>query len=100
MHRIEIEQMPTTTSAPMSRNACARSSSFRTIARTALPWFNSSSVTARPTAPTRPAAPVTRMGFAMFFLLCVQLNRKTHLVECGCRIASVRRLQVPLRMSV
>src|SRR4029077_18293438 len=27
----------------MSRNACARSSSFRTIARTALPCFNSSS---------------------------------------------------------
>jgi len=25
-------------------------------------------VTVRPTAPTRPAAPVTRMGFAMFFL--------------------------------
>jgi|HubBroStandDraft_6_1064221.scaffolds.fasta_scaffold22524_4 hypothetical protein len=56
---------PTTTSAPMSRNACARSSSFRTIARTALPCFNSSSVTVRPIAPTRPAAPVTRMGFGM-----------------------------------
>src|SRR5262249_21465482 len=62
-------RLPTTTSAPMSRNACARSSSFRTIARTALPCFNSSSVTMRPTAPTRPAAPVTRMGFAMFFPL-------------------------------
>src|SRR5204863_19149 len=35
---------PTTTSAPMSRNACARSSSLRTIARTVLPCFNSSSV--------------------------------------------------------
>src|SRR6478736_5810150 len=63
---------PTTTSAPMLRNACARWSSFRTIARTALPCFNSSSATVRPTAPTRPAAPVTRMGFAMFFLLHVQ----------------------------
>src|SRR4029077_5168640 len=59
---------PTTTSAPMSRNACARSSSFRTIARTVLPCFNSSSVTVRPTAPTRPAAPVTRMEFPMFLL--------------------------------
>src|SRR5262249_15671004 len=63
-------RLPTTTSAPMSRNACARSSSFRTIARTALPCVNSSSVTVRPTAPTRPAAPVTRMGFSMFLLLC------------------------------
>src|SRR6266481_578427 len=60
-------RLPTTTSAPMSRNACARSSSFRTSARTALPCFNSSSVTVRPIAPTRPAAPVTRMGLAMFF---------------------------------
>src|SRR5690242_1920580 len=60
---------PTTTSAPMSRNACARASSFRTIARTALPCFNSSSVTVRPTAPTRPAAPVTRMGLFIFLLL-------------------------------
>src|SRR5262247_667383 len=58
---------PTTTSAPFSRKACARSSSLRTIARTALPCFNNSSVTVRPTAPTRPAAPVTRMGFAMLF---------------------------------
>src|SRR4030095_6343326 len=65
---------PTTTSAPISRNACARSSSFRTIARTALPCFKSSSVTVRPTAPTRPAAPVTRMGVAMFFPPCVQLS--------------------------
>jgi hypothetical protein len=31
-----------------------------------LPCFNSSSVTVRPTTPARPAAPVTRMGFAMF----------------------------------
>src|SRR5882672_11955866 len=59
-------RLPTTTSAPMSRSPCARSSSFRTIARTALPCFNSSSVTVRPTAPTRPAAPVTKMGFVMF----------------------------------
>src|SRR6266550_3248550 len=58
---------PTTTSAPMSRNACARSSSFRTIARTVLRCCNSSSVTVRPTAPTRPAATVTRMGLAIFF---------------------------------
>src|SRR5690348_14026395 len=65
-------RLPTTTSAPMSRNACARLSSFRTIARTALPCFKSSSVTVRPTAPTRPAAPVTRMGFAIFLLLHVQ----------------------------
>src|SRR5215467_13275812 len=62
-------RLPTTTSAPMARNPCARSSSFRTIARTALPCLKSSSVTVRPTAPTRPAAPVTRMGFAMFFPL-------------------------------
>src|SRR6266403_1271252 len=66
-------RLPTTTSAPMSRNACARSSSFRTIARTALPCFNSSSVTVRPTAPTRPAAPVTRIGFAMF-LPCARVS--------------------------
>src|SRR6266550_4332082 len=58
---------PTTTSAPMSRNACARSSSFRTIARTALRCCNSSWVTVRPIAPTRPAAPVTRMELGMFF---------------------------------
>src|SRR5262245_20650976 len=59
---------PTTTSAPMSRNACARSSSLRTMARTVLPCFNSSSVTVRrPTAPMRPAAPVTKMGVAMLF---------------------------------
>src|SRR5258706_425866 len=57
---------PTTTSAPRLRNACARASSFRTIARTALPCFKSSSVTVRPTAPTRPAALVTRMGLFIF----------------------------------
>src|SRR6478735_9366543 len=56
---------PTTTSAPTSRSARARSSSFRTIARTALPCFNSSSAIVRPTLPTRPAAPVTRMGVAI-----------------------------------
>src|SRR5882672_4670801 len=60
-------RLPTTTSAPMSRNACARSSSFRTIARTALPCLKSSSVTLPPTPPTRPAAPVTRIEGAMFF---------------------------------
>ena len=43
----------------MSRKACARASSLRTSARTALPCFKSSSETVRPTAPTRPAAPVT-----------------------------------------
>src|SRR4029079_9099985 len=59
---------PTTTCAPISRNACARASSLRTIARTALPCFNSSSFTVRPTAPTRPAAPVTRMGLFIFLL--------------------------------
>src|SRR6185295_15971758 len=67
---------PATTSAPISRNACARSSSFRTIARTALPCFKSSSARVRPAAPTRPAAPVTRMGFAIFYPLCVYLDRK------------------------
>src|SRR5438552_9665919 len=61
---------PITTSAPMSRNNCARSSSLRTIARTSLPCFNSSSVTVRPTPPTRPAEPVTRIGVPMFVLLC------------------------------
>jgi hypothetical protein len=30
-------------------------------------------VTVRPTAPTRPAAPVTRMGFAMVFLCAFTL---------------------------
>src|SRR2546428_9819471 len=75
-------RLPTTTSAPMSRNACARSSSFRTIARTALPCFNSSSVTVRPTAPTRPAAPVTRMGFAMFFPSMRSPKSKVRFVEC------------------
>src|SRR5262249_26858883 len=60
----------------MSRNACARSSSFRTIARTALPCFSSSSVTVRPIAPTRPAAPVIRMGFAMFYPPMRSSNRQ------------------------
>lgn len=50
-----------------SRNACARSSSFRSIAHTALPCFNSSSVTVRPIPPSRPAAPVTSTGAAMLF---------------------------------
>jgi hypothetical protein len=83
MHRIEIEQITVTTSAPMSRNACAHSSSFRTIARTALPRFNSSSVTVRPIAPTRPAAPVTRMGCAIFFFLYIHLNRKSDLSKAS-----------------
>src|SRR2546430_5964931 len=61
---------PTMTSAPISRSARDRWSSLRTIARTALPCFNSSSVTVRPTPPTRPAAPVTRIGVPMFVLLC------------------------------
>ena len=39
------------TSAPLSRSACDRSSSLCTIARTALPSFNSNSVTVRPTPP-------------------------------------------------
>src|SRR6266403_4442311 len=83
-------RLPTTTSAPMSRNACARSSSFRTIARTALPCFNSSSVTVRPTAPTRPAAPVTRIGIAIFFPLMPSVKSKADcpssalLDECCC----------------
>src|SRR5262245_50500244 len=68
---------PVTTSAPISRNACARSSSLRTIARTALPCFSSSSVTVRPIAPTRPAAPVTRMGLAMVFLPYPHLTRRS-----------------------
>src|ERR1051325_5057640 len=76
---------PTTTSAPMSRNACARSSSLRTIARTALPCFNSSSVTVRPTAPTRPAAPVTRMGFAMFLLFIYIESSFLPISRCACR---------------
>src|SRR5205823_7894355 len=63
-------------SAPMSRNARARSSSFRTIARTALPCFNSNPVTVRPIPPTRPAAPVTKMGFAILVPL-IRASRKT-----------------------
>jgi hypothetical protein len=51
---------PTTTSAPMARNA--------------LPCFDSSSVTVRPIAPTRPTAPVTRMGLPCLFLLWIHLN--------------------------
>src|SRR5262249_45800890 len=78
---------PVTTSAPLSRNACARSSSIRTIARTALPCCNSSSVTVRPIAPTRPAAPVTRMGFAMFLPPLRSLTSKGGFVECGRRSA-------------
>jgi hypothetical protein len=31
----------------------------------------------RPTAPTRPAAPVTRMGFAMFFPLMRSVKSKS-----------------------
>jgi hypothetical protein len=67
------------------RSTCARSSSVRTIARTALPCFNKSSVTVRPTAPPRPAAPVTRMEFVMSLYLWVHLNRKIDLVECAWR---------------
>src|SRR2546427_5437628 len=99
-------KLATTTSAPRSRNACARSSSFRTIARTALPCFNSSLVIVRPTPPTRPA-PVTRMGFAMFFLLCVHLNRKpdwlnanVNRVKCSVRVGSVCHRLLPPRQKV
>src|ERR1051325_2291735 len=88
-------RLPTTTSAPMSRNACARSSSVRTIARTALPCFNNSSVTVRPTAPTRPAAPVTRMGAAMFLLLVhshrkCAVNATVNQVHCGSSVPPLR----------
>src|SRR5215471_3801480 len=76
---------PTTTSAPLSRSACARSSSLRTIARTALPCFNSSSVTARPTAPTLPAAPVTRMGLAMIFTLYLVGQQKRWFLKLRAR---------------
>jgi len=38
---------------------------FRTIARTALPCFNGSSVTVRPNRPTPARRAGTRMGFAM-----------------------------------
>src|SRR4029450_12526890 len=66
---------PTTTSAPFSRNAWARSSSVRTIPRTAWPCVNASSVTCAPTAQTRPAAPVTRMGLAMIFTPVRSVNQ-------------------------
>src|SRR5882672_8959196 len=53
---------PTPTSAPMARNAAARSSLLRTSARTGRSRWRSASTTAPPTPPTRPAAPVTRIG--------------------------------------
>jgi hypothetical protein len=71
MHRIEIEQTPDHHISALIAQRLRRSSSFRTIARTGRPCFNSSSVIVRPTPPIRPAAPVTKMGFAMFFLLFV-----------------------------
>jgi hypothetical protein len=68
MHRIEIEQIADhDLRTHLTQRLRTRSSSFRTIARTAWPRFNSSSVIEHPNAPTRPAAPVTRIGFAMFF---------------------------------
>ena len=53
---------PTTTSAPIARSASDRSSSLRTSARTGRPRRRRISTTSRPTPPTRPAAPVTRIG--------------------------------------
>src|SRR5262249_36785085 len=53
---------PTTTSAPVARSDSARSSSVRTSARTGRPRPRRISTTVRPTPPTRPAAPVTRIG--------------------------------------
>src|SRR5258706_6470765 len=75
MHGIEIEQIANHDLRTQSAR-CARSSSVRTIARTALPCFDSSSVTVRPTAPTRPAAPVTRIGFVIFFPLMPSVKSK------------------------
>jgi len=62
---VEIEQIADDDLRTHVTQRRARSSSFRTIARTAFRCFNSSSVTVRPTAPTRPAAPVTRMESVM-----------------------------------
>src|SRR5215472_14494392 len=53
---------PTTTSAPVARKVWARSSSRLTSARTGKPRRRSNSTTVRPTAPTLPAAPVTKIG--------------------------------------
>ena len=76
VQRIEIEEIPDhDLRTHIAQRPCARSSSVRTIARTALPCFISSSVTVRPIAPTRPAAPVTRMGFAIFPPMCSLLLR-------------------------
>jgi hypothetical protein len=47
-------------------------------------------VTVRPTAPTRPAAPVTRIGFGMFFSPMRSVNRKTDLLSGGFDQARVR----------
>src|SRR6202048_2609400 len=57
---------PCTTSAPSRRRASARASSRRTRARTLYPLASRNSVRLRPTPPTAPAAPVTRIG-----LLCL-----------------------------
>jgi hypothetical protein len=49
-----------------THSACARPSSCRIITRTTLRCSTSSWVTVRPIPPTRPAAPVTRMGVIVF----------------------------------
>src|SRR5262245_51276603 len=60
---------PCMTSAPSRRRALARSSSRRTKARTLCPLASRNSVRLRPTPPTAPAAPVTRIGLS--YLCCV-----------------------------
>src|SRR5262245_46586061 len=64
---------PITTSAPAPRKAAARSSSRRTMARTASPRSSNSPVTVRPTPPSWPAAPVTRIGPLSVILLLPEL---------------------------
>src|SRR5439155_21821733 len=66
---------PTKTSAPAARKAAARSSSRRTRARTGSPRSRSRPVTVRPTAPSWPAAPVTRIGSFCSVLMTTLLAR-------------------------
>src|SRR6185503_2971517 len=53
------------------------------------------SVTVRPTAPTRPAAPVTRIGLVMFPLIRSTIS-KVCPVEWDCQRGSLRQLRSSL----
>jgi hypothetical protein len=81
VHRLEIEQIADDylrTYVMQRLRAFVNVSHHRS---TALPCFKSSSVTVRPTAPTRPAAPITRMGLAMFSSYALSLRAENASLE-------------------